>query len=212
MLSIEKIFDMASKTYERTEEVRFRPIHLKNIEQTKKHLNTNDIILDYGCGTGTKALELAGSVKNIIGIDFSAKMIEEAKRKNAVSKAENVDFIRAVIFDERFQKESFDVITAFNVLHLLEDPDRVMHRITELLKPGGLFLSSTPCLGEKMLPSTKLQFSLVLMLMKLRLFPAIKRFNFSEVNNLITNAGFEIIETENNIHEMSSYFVTAKKI
>jgi 2-polyprenyl-3-methyl-5-hydroxy-6-metoxy-1,4-benzoquinol methylase len=41
------------------------------------------------------------------------------------------------------------VILAFHVLHLLEDTQEVVQRMHELLKPGGLFVSATACMGEK---------------------------------------------------------------
>jgi 2-polyprenyl-3-methyl-5-hydroxy-6-metoxy-1,4-benzoquinol methylase len=62
----------------------------------------------------------------------------------------NVDFAQTNLFDERYTKESFDVILAFNILHFLEDHRQALQRITELLKPGGLCISLTPCLREKM--------------------------------------------------------------
>jgi predicted TPR repeat methyltransferase len=69
MIETEKIFDMSANTYDKTEEKRFEPIHIKTLKNTKKYLNGSDIVLDYGCATGTKALELAGYVQKIHGID-----------------------------------------------------------------------------------------------------------------------------------------------
>ena len=73
-------WDTASKDYDKTEE-RFEYIHSKSRENTKKYLNSSDIVLDYGCGTGTTYCELANRVKEIHAVDISSKMIEIAKRK-----------------------------------------------------------------------------------------------------------------------------------
>ena len=70
---------MADK-HDKAEE-RFEPIHLKIVEYTKKYLSGSEIVLDYGCATGTKTFELAGNVKEIQGIDISSKMIEIAAKK-----------------------------------------------------------------------------------------------------------------------------------
>lgn len=212
MIKIEKIFDMSAKTYDQTEEKRFEQATIKTLKNTKKYLKASDIVLDYGCATGTKALELAGHVKKIYGIDISSKMIEAAKRKAVERKIENVDFAQTTLFDERFKEESFEVILAFNILHLLEDSRQAVQRITELLKPGGLFISIAPCLGEKMAFLTKLQFSLFLLLGKIGLFPSIKRFKFSELEDLIATGNLQIIETERFYGELSGYFIVAKKI
>ncbi len=95
------------------------------------------------------ALEFADHVTEITATDISAQMIEIAKRKTAEQKVENIDFVQAMLFDERLKNESFHVVMAFNVLHLLGDTQKVMQRVYELLKPGGLFISGTVCLREK---------------------------------------------------------------
>jgi 2-polyprenyl-3-methyl-5-hydroxy-6-metoxy-1,4-benzoquinol methylase len=212
MINVEKIFDLTAKYYDKTEEIRFKQPNIKVIEKTKKYLKISDVVLDYGCATGTKATKLAGKVKKIYAIDISSKMIEAAKRKAVERKIENVDFAQATIFDERYKRESFDVILAFNILHLLEDNRQPIQKITELLKPGGLFISTTPCLGEKMKFSTKFQFSFFLLLSIIGLFPSIKRFKFPELEDLIADGNLQIVEIEKSYHEMSSCFIVTKKI
>jgi 2-polyprenyl-3-methyl-5-hydroxy-6-metoxy-1,4-benzoquinol methylase len=202
---------MVAKNYDNTEE-RFEPIHVRVVENSKKYLKGSDIVLDYGCATGTKAFELAGHAKKIQGIDVSSKMIEAAKRKAVGHKIKNVDFAHVTLFDERFEKESFDVILAFNILHALEDYRQAVQRISELLKPGGLFISITPCLGEKMTVLNYLQYSPFLLLNKMGLISFLKRFKFSELDDLIANGNLQIVETENLFHRMSSYFMVAKKV
>jgi len=144
-----KFWDNASKNYDKTEE-RFDYIHNKSRENTKKHLYSSNIVLDYGCGTGTTTCEVANLVKEIHAIDISPKMIEIAKEKANARQIENVNFIATGIFDTRLKKKSFDTILAFNVLHTIPNPDGVMKRIDELLKPDGIFISITPCLRDKM--------------------------------------------------------------
>jgi SAM-dependent methyltransferase len=48
------------------------------------------------------------------------------------------------ILDARFPPESFDVITCFDVLEHLYEPRRVMARVSEWLKPGGVFYVLVP--------------------------------------------------------------------
>ena len=207
----EKIWDKIAVNYDKSEK-RFEPIHIKTLENTKKYLNEDDIVLDYGCGTGTKALELAGIVKEIQGIDISSKMIESAKSKSIDRRIMNVDFVHAMIFDKRLKRGSFDVILAFNILHALDDHRQIMQRISELLKPKGLFISTTPCLKEKMALKNRLELSFFILLIKLGVFPNIlTRFKISELEELITTGDFKIIESEKIFYGMSTYFIAAKK-
>ena len=207
----EDFWDKASKNYDKTEE-RFEYIHTKTRKNTKKYLNNDYIVLDYGCGTGTTSCELASQVKEIHAIDISSKMIEIAEEKAVVSKIENVNFVQADIFDQRYKKESFDTILAFNMLHTVPNPQNVMQRIYELLKPEGLFISVTPCLRDKMSFLVNVQIQLVRILCKIGIIPIpIRRLKSSELDDLIANGDFHSIETEEVYKGASSYFVAAKK-
>ena len=73
-------------------------------EKLKKYLMGSNIVLDYGCGTGTTAIKFSGAVQEIRGIDFSSSMIDGAKRKAMESKIENANFMQATIFDERLKE------------------------------------------------------------------------------------------------------------
>jgi 2-polyprenyl-3-methyl-5-hydroxy-6-metoxy-1,4-benzoquinol methylase len=182
--------------------------YIKTIENTKTHLNSSDIVLDYACGTGIITNEIAGNVKKIHAIDITSKMIEVAKRKAGGRNIENIHFAQSTIFDERFKRETFNVILAFNILHLLEDTQKVIQRINELLKPGGLFISSTACMGEK----SKFLGVFISLLSKIGIFPYLKILKISELEDLIDRGNFQIVETENLNSTTSNYFIVAKKI
>lgn len=166
----EEFWDKASKNYDKTE-VRFEYIHNKSRENIKKCLKDNDIVLDYGCGTGTTSCEIANMVKEIHAIDISSKMIEIAKDKAVVNKIENINFAQADIFNKSFNTESFDKILACNMLHTVPNPQNVIERIYELLKPEGLFISVTPCLRDKMSFLVNVQIQLVRLLCKIGIIP-----------------------------------------
>lgn len=207
----EEFWDKASKNYDRTEE-RFEYIHSKSRENAKKYLNGSNIVLDYGCGTGTTSCEIAHLVKEIHAIDISSKMIEIAKEKAAASKVENINFMQTDIFDTRYKKESFDVILAFNMLHTVAKPQVVLQKIYELLKPEGLFISVTPCLRDRMGFFVNIQIQLVRLLCKIGVIPIpIRRLKSSDLDDLVVNEGFQTIDTEKIYKGASSYFVVAKK-
>lgn len=208
----EEFWDKASKNYDKTEE-RFEYIHKRARENTKKHLKDTNIVLDYGCGTGTASCDFADQVKEIHDIDISSEMIRMAKEKAVVSKVENVNFEKADIFDNRYQKESFDVILAFNMLHTVPNPQTVLQRINDLLKHEGLFISITPCLRQKMSFLVNFQIQLVRILCKYRIIPIpIRRIKSTDIDELLTKADFHAIESEEIFKGASSYFVAAKKI
>jgi ubiquinone/menaquinone biosynthesis C-methylase UbiE len=211
MSKSKKFWDNASKNYDKTEE-RFEYIHQKSRKNSKKHLESSNVVLDYGCGTGTTACEIANYVKEIYAIDISSKMIEISKGKASEKNIKNVIFAEGDIFDKKLKKESFDRILAFNMLHTIPNPENAVQRINELLKPDGLFISITPCLGDKMSFLVGLQIRLVQIMCKIGIIPVpIRRIKSSDLDELIMNGNFQNIDTEKIYKGASSYFIVAKK-
>ena len=166
--------------------------------------------MDYGCATGTIAIGIADNVKEVKGIDISSEMVKAAIRKAHERKILNVDFVQSTIFDERLKGESFDVILAFNILHFFKDTQEIIIRLSELLKPGGLIISVTACMGEKSLSNT-FQYMLFSPLMKLGIIPYMRFLKTSELESSITDVNFQLIETERLNGNPSNYFIVAKK-
>ena len=212
MSKSEKFWDQSASKYDNTEE-KFEFIHSRSRENTKRYLKYTDIVLDYGCGTGTTACEISGLVKSVRAIDISTGMIEIAKGKAATGGVVNVDFGQADIFDEEFENGSFDVALAFNMLHTVPDPEIVVQRTVELLKPGGLFISVTPCLGGKKSALVSLQSLLVRALLKVGVIPVpIRQIKSADLDDLMDDERLEVIETEEIFKGASSYFMVAKKV
>lgn len=207
----EAFWDKSAGNYDKTE-MRFEFIHQRSRENARKHLKGSDVVLDYGCGTGTTSCELADRVKEIHAVDISSKMIEVAKEKALDRNIGNVKFEHADTLDERYKNESFDAILAFNVLHTVPEPQSVLERMHALLKPDGVILSVTPCLRDKMSLLIGMQIRLVQVLCKFGLIPIpIRRLKSSELDELIEKAGFQIIDAEQIYQGASSYFVAARK-
>jgi ubiquinone/menaquinone biosynthesis C-methylase UbiE len=167
---------------------------IRIIEKTRKYLNAGTTVLDYGCATGSIALELAKTVKEIHGIDISSKMIDAAKEKAGKGKLRNITFTQGTIFYEGLRKESYDLILAASILHLVKDAPQVFNRIYSLLKPGGIFISATPCLGARK-PINILISIPVYLMAKIGVLPIVNFFTGARLSDLITKSNFNIVET-----------------
>ncbi|MBC8504522.1 MAG: class I SAM-dependent methyltransferase [Chloroflexi bacterium] len=178
----------------------------KTAGKLRKHLKPSDKVLEYACGTGRLAIDVAPNVGEVQGIDISSEMIAIAKGNAVERNAENVNFSKTTIFEARFPEDSFDVILAFYILHLVET-QQVLRRVYDLLKPGGLFISETPCLGE-----TKSVVSFVISLAsKVGLVPKIQKLGTAELEDLLVNIGFEIVEAEANSDMIPIDYIVARK-
>ena len=202
----EKFWNRIANNFDKLES-KDKPTYMNIINKTRNYLKVSDIVLDFGCGTGLISLEIAGSVKMVHGVDISSKMIEVSNRKAVERKIHNVENVCSTIFDERYKSGSFDVILAFYILHLLEEPQKVLQRIYELLKPDGFFISALPCLKEKPIFYNMLSFG-----GKIGIIPKIISFGISELESTFIKENFKIIEKECLNQNLKQYFIAAKKV
>ena len=160
----------------------------RKLEVTRGYLRPEMEILEFGCGTGSTALVHAPQVKHILAIDISAKMIEIARGKAEAAGVENVSFEQATIDHFSAPEGRFDAVLGLSILHLLEDKAAVIAKVHRMLKPGGVFVSSTACLGD-----TMKWFKLVGLLgAALGLIPKVAVFRVKDLEDSLTAAGFEI--------------------
>lgn len=200
-----KFWDRLSKNYDGPDTIN-KVNEYTSIKYTKQYLNGNDKVLDFGCATGTIAASIANQVGEVYGIDISPKMIRIAEERAQARAINNIHFSPSSIFDELFEKSSFDVILAFSILHLLKDTEKAIRRIHELLKPGGYFICLTPCLGEKKFIRTLLS-----LIYKIGILPAIRCFTISELESTLIHQKFELVKSECLDDNPLEYFSIAKR-
>ena len=182
----------------------------KKLEVTREYFRPDMAVLEFGCGTGSTALLHAPYVKQILAIDMSGQMIEIARAKSAAQKVETVTFERATIEELSLADRTFDAVLGLNVLHLLENKEEAIAKVHRLLKPGGLFVTSTVCLGDRL----KI-FKIVAPIGKLiGLMPTVRVFTTKDLARSLTDAGFHIDyewQPGSGKSLFSSVFIVAKK-
>jgi 2-polyprenyl-3-methyl-5-hydroxy-6-metoxy-1,4-benzoquinol methylase len=206
----EKFWDRLARSWDRPTEDS-EPTDTKVLAKTRPYLKATDTVLDYGCAKGSVDLKLAAAVKAIHGIDISSAMIAAAREAADARGVTNVSFTKGTIFDGSLERESFDAVLAFNIFHLLEDAPRALLRIGELLKPGGLLISVTPCLKEKGTLPVRSVMLLVSLASRLGLIPYVWRCRVGELRESMDSAGLATIEIAELVHSTSEYFVVAQK-
>ena len=96
------------------------------------------MLLDLGCSSGAFLQFLRGKSWNLFGIEMSAESAKQAQTKSGA------EIFVGDILDAQFPAESFDVITCFDVLEHLYEPRKIIERVTEWLRPGGIFYVLVP--------------------------------------------------------------------
>jgi ubiquinone/menaquinone biosynthesis C-methylase UbiE len=160
----------------------------KKLQVTREYFQPDMEVLEIGCGTGSTAITHAPYVKHIRAIDFSSKMIEIAQGKAEAQNLENITFEQSTIDNISVPDQSFDAVLGLSILHLLENKEEVIAKVYKMLKSGGIFVTSTACLGD-----TMKFFKVIAPIGKFfGLMPLVKVFTKKELEDSLTDAGFEI--------------------
>ncbi|MDE7284965.1 MAG: class I SAM-dependent methyltransferase [Lachnospiraceae bacterium] len=96
-------------------------------------INSDDKVLDVGCGTGT-VLKRLNDICNIkgFGIDIEEKMVEQAK-----SKLPQMDIQKCDCSNTSFENEMFDSVIACMTFHHFYDQMAFAKEMSRVLKKGG---------------------------------------------------------------------------
>lgn len=177
----------------------------KKLKITQEYLRPDWRLLEFGCGTGSTAIVHAPYVEHILATDVSGKMLQIAEDKARTAGIENIRFERGTLESLTLEEGSFDAVLGLNILHLLEDVEATIDRVYQLLKPGGIFVSSSGLLRELAwywsAGIKAAQF--------LGLAPYIARFDKADLSDMLVKSGF-VIDYEWQPAKLSA-FIVAKK-
>lgn len=110
----------------------------------KSNLPKEAVVLDCGCGTAFKDVELVPFVKKVVGFDSSEGILEKAKEVvQSAGKRQTIDLALAnVDFNFPFPSGYFDMVANMLAPHNAKEEFRV-------LKPGGMVVMERPGEGDK---------------------------------------------------------------
>lgn len=181
--------------------------YARKLAMTQALMQPTMQVLEFGCGTGSTALEHAPHVAHIDATDVSGAMIAIGREKAKQAGNGNVSFTQAGVEDFQAPDDHYDMVLALNLLHLLPDRAAALAKIHRLLKPGGYFISSTVCLSDRMWFLRPV----IPVMQWLGKAPYVSFLGVNTVLKEVASAGFA--EQEHWTHgRASSLFLVAKKV
>ena len=203
-----RFWDKRSKVFDEQVLSVYENAYKKTIKRSIPFLKPEDTMLEIGCGTGNATIPLSQYVKKITAIDISEEMMLKAAEKAKEEGIENITFRQKDLLELDIEQESYDVVAAYNVLLYMKNQEKVLEKIYDILKPGGVFLSATDCLGRNLSKESVRKF----WKSKLHLMPYVSFDTPVGLMRKIQRKGFLVIEIVNLHRNPPNIFIVAQKI
>lgn len=112
------------------------------LAEIRRNIGYHAEVLDMGCGGGFLSNDLALAGHSVTGVDISDSSLKVAESRDTTR---TVRYLHGDIYQVPFNGESFDVVTAMDVLEHASNPQKVIAEANRVLRPGGLFFFKTFC-------------------------------------------------------------------
>jgi phosphatidylethanolamine/phosphatidyl-N-methylethanolamine N-methyltransferase len=132
--STKKIYDVHSLFYDAT----FGRLVKRRIARAINHMHIrpDDLILDMGIGTGVSLNFYPTDCGQVIGIDLSAGMLREARKKVRERGLPNAHLFQANALELPFAASTFDHVFISHVISVVSDPVKLVREAQRVAKPG----------------------------------------------------------------------------
>ena len=104
----------------------------------KEHLGLGKSFVEVGSGTSQLSIALAfGTNNRVVALDTTLQSLSLGHQFAMNHGIDNCTFVHSDIFNDPFEKETFDMVFCSGVLHHTQDPLGAFNIISKWLKPGG---------------------------------------------------------------------------
>jgi len=130
---VQRMFDRIAPVYDAMNRVmtggldgRWRRITVEEV------VRSGDRVLDACCGTGDLAIAARARGADVVGLDFSERMLERARAKDA-----GIEWVRGDMLDLPFEDGAFDAVTVGFGVRNVTDLEAGLRELRRVLRIGG---------------------------------------------------------------------------
>ncbi len=183
------------------------------------------IVVDYGCGPGGLAVELArrvGATGKVVGLDINADFLERTHARAAnEGVAERIE--TRLVTDDTLpvDAEAVDRVVCKNVLEYVPDPQATISEFHRILQPGGIAHVSDSDWGAVVFEPARDQFAQIMSaaavafrtpLIGRSLYGMFRQAGFSDVRVQVLAAADTTGALRGVLHNMAGYALTSGQV
>jgi phosphatidylethanolamine/phosphatidyl-N-methylethanolamine N-methyltransferase len=131
---VERVYEKLAASYDWVFGPTLHPGRLQAI--SKMAVAPGSKVLEVGVGTGINA-SLYPSDCEVVGIDFSASMLEKARERLSRKGIRNMRLLQMDAADLKFPDDTFDIVYAPYLISVVPDPVKVAAEMRRVCRPGG---------------------------------------------------------------------------
>ncbi|OGL47190.1 MAG: hypothetical protein A2W05_04510 [Candidatus Schekmanbacteria bacterium RBG_16_38_10] len=113
--------------------------HLERYKFAVSRLKPGQRLLDIACGAGYGTALLLKHGCMVAGADYDEQAVGDAH-----TKFKHGNFVRTDALNIPFKDKAFDALVSFETIEHVYDGNRFLSEVYRVLKPGGIFICSTP--------------------------------------------------------------------
>ncbi|MCL6641758.1 MAG: methyltransferase domain-containing protein [Candidatus Bipolaricaulota bacterium] len=150
-----------------------------------------DRVLEIACGPGFVALLFAEHVREVVGLDLTEALLEQARQRQRELGLHNVQFVQGDAEQLPFPDGAFTIVACHKAFHHFPNPQRVLEESARVLEQGGRLV-----LGDTLSSDDPDKNALHNSLERLRDPSHVKMYGLNELTALLRDAGFLVKEHE----------------
>jgi ubiquinone/menaquinone biosynthesis C-methylase UbiE len=102
------------------------------------YVKPTGLVLDLGCGTGLLFSHITSTIKTIVGVDISKKLLVQAKEY--ARNMNNISLVQADADNLPFRNNEFDTVYVFTVLQNMPEPFKTLLEASRITKVDAMII------------------------------------------------------------------------